>query len=144
MRVVLETKRLVPLVPLAFGRAERDFTCAGFRVPQDWRVYLALHLCNVDPAVYRQPRDFDPDRFGPDRSEQLSHPLAFIPQGAGPPIGHQCLGLEYSTFLVLAFLAVAVQGYEWDLPLQNLAYRWNTIPPEPKDGLRVRLRARAR
>jgi len=141
-RVVLEAKRLVPLVPLAFGRAEQELTCGGFRVPEDWRVYLALHLCNLDPAVYRQPDAFDPDRFGPDRAEHLAHPLAFIPQGAGPPTGHQCLGLEYSTFLVLAFLAVAVRGYEWELPPQNLTYRWNTIPPEPRDGLRVRLRSR--
>lgn len=143
-RVVLEAKRIVPAVPLAFGRAERDFTCGEFRVCADWRVYLALHLCNTDPAVYQAPRTFDADRFGPDRSEQLTHPLAFIPQGAGPPTGHQCLGLEYSTSLVLAFLAVAVRGYEWELPPQDFAYRWSTIPPEPRDGLRVALRARAR
>ncbi len=141
-RVVLEAKRAVPIVPLAFGRADREFTCGGFRVPSDWRVYLALHLCNLDPAVYPEPRRFDPDRFGSDRSEHMAHPLAFIPQGAGPPTGHQCLGLDYSTYLVLAFLALVVRGYEWDLPAQDLAYRWNTIPPEPRDGLRVRLRAR--
>jgi len=118
--------------------------CGAFAIPKDWRVYLALHLCNVDPAVYRQPRQFDADRFGPERSEHLAHPLAFIPQGAGPPTGHQCLGLEYSTFLVLAFLARALRNYEWDLPPQDFTYRWSTIPPEPRDGLRVRLRARAR
>ena len=31
--VVMEAKRLVPLVPLAFGRAKRDFDCGGYRVP---------------------------------------------------------------------------------------------------------------
>jgi cytochrome P450 len=141
-QVVLEAKRLVPLVPLAFGRAARGFTCQGFQVRQGWRVYLALHLGNVDPRTFRDPLRFDPGRFGPGRAEHEQHPLAFIPQGAGPPTGHQCLGLTYSTFATLAFLAVLLAGYEWDLPPQSLAYRWDTIPPGPRDGMRVRVRAR--
>jgi cytochrome P450 len=141
--VVLETKRLVPLVPLAFGRAARTFTCGGCRVREGWRVYLALHLCNLDGRVYRDPGRFDPGRFAPPRAEHEQHPLAFIPQGAGPPSGHQCLGVQYSTYATLAFLAVLLAGYEWDLPAQSLAYRWNTIPPEPQDGMRVRLRPRS-
>ncbi len=142
-QVVNEAKRLVPLVPLAFGRARRSFACEGYRVPEGWRVYLALALRNRDPAVWRTPERFDPDRFGPERAEHENHRLAFIPQGAGPPTGHQCLGLEYSTVLTLAFLALLVRDYEWQLPTQDLSYRWNTIPPEPRNGLRVCLSRRA-
>ena len=144
LHVVLEAKRMVPLVPLAFGRAERDFACGGYDVPKGWRVHLALHLLNTDPAIWREPARFDPARFAPPRSEHESSPYAFIPQGLGPPTGHQCLGLEYSTVLVLAFVDALVAGYEWDLPPQDLAYRWNTIPPEPRDGMRVRLRPKPR
>src|SRR5439155_22859077 len=64
INVVLETKRFVPLVPLAFGRARRPFTCGGCDVPDGWTVYLALHLNNRDPAIYSDPGRFDPDRFG--------------------------------------------------------------------------------
>lgn len=142
-RVVYEAKRVVPLVPLAFGRARRSFLCGGYRVPEGWRVYLALALRNRDPDVWRDPERFDPDRFGPGRAEQNAHPLAFIPQGAGPATGHQCLGLEYSTVLTVTFLALLVRDYDWDLPTQDLSYRWNTIPPEPRDGLRVRVTRRA-
>jgi cytochrome P450 len=142
-RVVLEAKRHVPLVPLAFGRATRPLHCAGFEIPAGWRVYLALSLCNHDPEVYDQPARFDPDRFGPERAEHLAHPLAFIPQGAGPATGHRCLGLEYSTVLALSFLTLLVRRYTWELPPQDLAYRWDTVPPEPRDGLRTRLKARS-
>ena len=141
-RVVLETKRFVPLVPLAFGRAQREFEVGGRRVPNDWTVYLALTLCNRDPAIYRDPDRFDPDRFGPDRAEHRKHALAFIPQGAEPPTGHRCLGLDYSTFLTLTFLTLLVRSYHWELPDQDLSYNWKTLPPEPRDGLRVRLRRR--
>lgn len=142
LNVVYETKRLVPIVPFAFGKARRDFASDGFRVPAGWRVYLALYLNNLDPAIYPDPGTFDPDRFAPERAEHLSHAMAFIPQGAEPPTGHRCLGFDYSTYLVLAFLAILVRGFEWELPPQDLAYEWRKRPPEPRDGLRVKLRPR--
>ena len=105
-------------------------------------MWLALHLLNRDPTIYSEPLRFDPDRFATDRAEHRRHPMAFIPQGAEPPTGHRCLGLDYSTALVLAFLVHLVRGYEWDLPPQDLTYDWKRRPPEPRDGLRVRLRTR--
>jgi steroid delta-isomerase-like uncharacterized protein len=140
--VVMETKRLTPLVPLAFGRAARHFTCDGFDIPQGWTVYLALHLNNRDPSVFKDPERFDPDRFGLDRAEHHAHPMAFIPQGAEPPTGHRCLGLDYSTVLASAFVALLLRGYDWELPPQDLRTDWSKRPPEPHDGLRVLLIAR--
>src|SRR5439155_8397895 len=88
--VVMETKRFVPIVPLAFGRARRTFEVEGFEVPEGWTVYLALHLNSHDPRVFTDPDRFDPDRFAPPRAEHHTHPMAFIPQGteASP---HLCL-----------------------------------------------------
>jgi cytochrome P450 len=139
--VVMEAKRLVPLVPLAFGRARRRFECGGYVVPEGWTVYLALHLINRDPSIYSEPERFDPERFGPGREEHHNHRLAFIPQGSDPPTGHRCLGLEYSTLLTLAFLALLVRGYEWRLPSQRLNLDWGKRPPEPRGGLMVELRS---
>jgi hypothetical protein len=68
--------------------------------------------------------------------------MAFIPQGAEPPTGHRCLGFDYSTILTLSFLVLLVRGYTWELPPQNLEMSWKRLPPAPKDGLQVRLRAR--
>jgi cytochrome P450 len=140
--VVMEAKRAVPLVPLAFGRARRDLTFAGCRIPAGWRVYLSLRVSNLDPAVFADPHRFEPDRFGPARAEHLSHPLAFIPQGTGPPLGHLCLGWDYSSIVVLAFLAVLVGRYQWDVPAQDFTLRFDTLPPAHRDGLKVCLRPR--
>ena len=138
--VILEAKRFAPLVPLAFGSARRTFTCGGYTVPEGWTVYLALSLINRDAMIYQDPARFDPDRFGPGRAEHRKHPMAFIPQGAEPPTGHRCLGLDYSTILATAFVTLLVRSYDWELPSQNLEYDWQRVPPEPKDGLRVRIR----
>ena len=132
---------MVPLVPLAFGRARRTFACGGYQVPEGWTVYLALHLINRDSTIYLEPERFDPDRFKPGREEHHKHPLAFIPQGSNPPVSHRCLGLEYSTLLTLAFLTLLVRGYDWRLPSQRLDLDWSTRPPEPRDGLIIELRS---
>jgi len=66
------------------------------------------------------------------------------PQGGEPPTGHRCLGLDYATFLSVAFVALLVRGYDWELPPQDLEYNWQKLPPEPRDGLRVRLQAKGR
>jgi hypothetical protein len=42
----------------------------------------------------------------------------------------------------LCALALLIRGYDWDFPPQDLSYRSTTIPPEPRDGLLVRLHAR--
>jgi cytochrome P450 len=139
--VVLEAKRTAPLVPLAFGRAARTFTVGGFEVPEGWTVWLALHLHNRDPDLFANPDRFDPDRFGPGRAEH-HRPLAFIPQGVDPPEGHRCLGLDYSTALAVAFLAVLLRGYAWELPAQDLTLDFSKLPAVPRDGLRVRVRPR--
>jgi retinoid hydroxylase len=140
--VVKEAKRIVPLVPLAFGRSARAFECGGYEVPKDWRVWLALHLVSHDASIYPEPWRFDPDRFAAGRAEHLAHRMAFIPQGAEPPTGHRCLGLDYSTVLTLTFMVLALRGYEWDLPAQDLEYDWTNVPPEPRAGLRVRMHPR--
>ena len=141
--VILEAKRFVPIAPIIFGRALRDFDCCGFKVPKGRTVSLAIYLSNSDATIYTDPKRFDPDRFGPERNEHLKHPMAFIPQGTEPPTGHRCLGLDYSTVFSVAFLALLIRNYSWELPPQDLAYKWNSVPLVTRDGLRVKLKARS-
>ena len=136
---MIDRTRYAATTPLAFGCARRSFSCGGYLVPEGWRVYLALSLRNRDAAVWRAPESFDPARFAPETAGAHKPSAGLHPPGCRPATGHQCLGLEYSTILTLVFLVLLVRDCEWDVPPQDLSYRWNTIPPEPRDGLRVRL-----
>jgi fatty-acid peroxygenase len=98
---------------------------------------MSLSLCNTDPNVFTNPHQFDPARFSPERAEQDSHPHAFVPQGGGPPEGHRCLGLEYSSVVAQVLVARLLATTEFTLPEQDLSLSYSTIPPEHADGLRM-------
>lgn len=140
-QVVLETKRTCPIVPVFFGRARRDFELSGQRVREGWMVLWSHRTSLLAEAVYAEPERFDPDRFSPGRAEDKRHPFGYAPQGAGPTTGHKCPGIDFATLLMSAFAIELFRGYDWEIPAgQDLSYDWSKIPPEPKSGLRLRLR----
>lgn len=140
-RVVLETKRFCPNVPLSFGRARETFELAGHSIEKGWFVFLAVTENNSFEKSFVAPEKFDPDRFSPPRNEHL-RPHAYVPQGPGTTQQHKCAGADLSTVFMAAFVAHLAAGYDWTLPDQDLSLRWGLVPPEPIDGLRFRIRRR--
>lgn len=142
-RFVKEVKRFTPFVPVFFGRAARDFELAGRRVPEGWMVLWAHHASLFAKGVYADPERFDPSRFGAGRAEDEKQPGAYAPQGHGP-IGksHKCAGYDFATVFMQVFAVVLARGFDWSLPVQDLALDYGIVPPEHKSGLRVTLRAR--
>lgn len=143
LQVVMEVKRLCPILPVVFGKARQSFEFKGRTVPAGWMVLWALRASHVTAEIYPDPERFDPERFAPGRGEHLRHPYAFVPQGAGPALGHRCPGIDFASTLMQVFTIQLLRGYTWELPAgQDLDDDWSLIPPEPKDGLRARLRRR--
>ena len=46
---------------------------------------------------------FDPDRFSPERREDITHQRNFLTFGCGP---HYCVGKEYATNHLIVYLAL--------------------------------------
>jgi cytochrome P450/tellurite resistance protein len=136
-RVVQETKRTTPVVPLAFGKARTSFELGGFRIAEGTMLYWAPFAHHQDAAIYPSPKTFDAERFDAKRAEHGRHAFAFAPQGMGPATGHKCPGVDYATLLMQVFTAVLLRDYAYDLPEQDLSLDLSRIPPEPRDGLRV-------
>ncbi|MDB5071665.1 MAG: cytochrome [Candidatus Eremiobacteraeota bacterium] len=139
VQVVDEVRRLTPIVPIVFGKARRAFVVDGFEIPAGWGVAAAVWSNDREATTYSDPESFDPDRFGA-RAENAAHPYAYSPQGAGPPDGHKCPGLDLTAIFMALFAARLVRGYTWVLPEQNLTPNWAQLPPAPKDGLRAVVR----
>jgi cytochrome P450 len=140
LQFVKEVKRYTPILPFIFAKAKMAFMVEGYEVPKDWMVLWALRETNMWPASFREPAKFDPARFGGDRKEDMASPFAFVPQGVGEETGHRCPGLDYATLFMQLFTAHLVRDFTLSLPEQDTRPMWKMIPPEPTDGLRLRLK----
>jgi cytochrome P450 len=136
MQVVDEVKRSCPNVPMSFGRARSAIDVAGYTIPQDYLVMMAVYESNLDP-IFTAPEKFDPERFSPGRDEKKRAPDAFMPQGAGAMTFHKCAGYDFATVMMQLFAVLASRTAKWDLPAQDLSLHW-VVPPEHKSGLVVR------
>ena len=139
-QVVMEVKRLCPIIPAVFGKAKESFEVDEVTVPAGWMVMWAVLPTHTTHGVYSDPERFDPDRFSPERAEDQRHEHAFVPQGAGPANGHRCPGLDFATYVMEVFAVVLLRSHEWDLPPRDSSYDWSRTPPEPVDGLRATIR----
>lgn len=139
-QVVLEAKRVWPVLPIVLGRARRPLTVAGYDIPQAHLLILAVYESNRWPEMYDVPSTFDPERFSAAHGQHERHRFGYAPHGAGP---HRCLGEDFTTYLCAVFALALLRGYDWELvdPAAELA--WDRAVPEPRDGLRVRLHARS-
>jgi cytochrome P450 len=138
-QVVMEVKRLCQILPVIFGCARKTFTVQGYTVPEGWMLLWGLRSTHLDPAVYRDPRRFDPDRFSKERAEHRSHEFAFVPHGGGPATGHKCPGTDYATYFMKAFLVSFLRHYDWRLSSSKMEYGYRITPPEPKGGLSAKV-----
>ena len=67
---------------------------------------------------YKDAHKFDPERFSEERKEDVSCSKHFLTFGLGP---HGCVGREYATNHLVAFLAIlstsaGAQPVSWFLP----------------------------
>lgn len=86
--VIEETLRLYPAGWLMTRRAIKDDRLGKYFVPAGTEIYIAPYLIQRNPAFWRQPSRFNPDRFAIDQSKER-HPHAMIPFSAGP---RKCIG----------------------------------------------------
>jgi cytochrome P450 len=142
-RVLMEVKRLAPVIPGMFGKAKEDLELLGHRIPKGWMLMFALHEMHLQGDVYPAPKQFDPERFSEGRAEHAKHAFAFCPHAPGKPkTTHHCAGTDYATLLATVFTALLVRDYDWELPPQDLGYDYSLLTPDPKDGLRAKIHAR--
>ncbi|XP_017474932.1 PREDICTED: probable cytochrome P450 6g2 [Rhagoletis zephyria] len=63
-----------------------------FDVPKDMPIYVANHAVQMDPRNFKDPEQFNPDRFLPE-NKQDNNMNAYIPFGTGP---HNCIGERFA------------------------------------------------
>ncbi|GAB2554552.1 cytochrome P450 [Gracilibacillus alcaliphilus] len=129
---IQEVRRFYPFFPVAPARVKTNFDWKGYTFEEGTLTLLDLYGTNHDPAVWSNPKTFQPERF----QSWKGSPFDFIPQGGGEfNIGHRCAG-EWLTIEVLKVtLDFFVHHLSFAFPEQNLAYEMNDIPALPKSNV---------
>ena len=112
-RVVEETLRLYPPVPILHRRAPAGFSVCGRPVPEGTILVLSPWVTQRDARWFPEPLHFDPDRFDGARRAGLRR-YTYLPFGAGPRV---CAGNHFA--LLEAVLVVALVAVHADLGIDT-------------------------
>ncbi|KAF8056740.1 CYP710A1 [Scenedesmus sp. PABB004] len=81
-----------------------------FRPPAPMGAFIIPDIVSACRQGYTDGHKFDPDRFSPERREDVTHAPNFLVFGHGP---HYCVGKEYAVNHLIAFLALAATTLDW-------------------------------
>lgn len=108
-RVILETLRLYPPVPLIARRVDSDVKLRSgpYTVPKGTTVVVLQYRVHRRPDIFPNPERFDPDNFLPERAAKR-HYYSFIPFSAGP---RSCVGRKYAMLKLKVLLSTILRNY---------------------------------
>jgi len=107
--ILTESLRLYP-VTWAVGReAKEDLKIAGVQVRRGTQVYIHQWQAHRHPRYFKQPEDFQPDRWTDEYRKSLPKHL-YSPFGAGPRI---CIGMHFALAEMSILLGELAQKFEF-------------------------------
>lgn len=109
-QVVKEVLRFRPPAPMVPQTAQADFKITDtFTAPKGTLIVPSLIAASLHG--YENAETFDPDRFGPERKEDVKFAGNFLVFGHGP---HYCVGKEYAQNHLAVFLARISTSMNWE------------------------------
>ena len=136
--VLEEAMRLYPPVWTISREATSDDVTAGTRIPKGTTVMLCPYVVHRNPKLWKNPDEFDPDRFAPQVADQTPR-HAYFPFGGGPRV---CLGKRFAMMEGVLIMAMIGQRYRLDLLPGAEIELEPMITLRPRGGMPVTLKRR--
>ncbi|XP_050337305.1 probable cytochrome P450 4d14 [Bactrocera neohumeralis] len=110
--VIKESMRLYPPVPSIGRYIEQDIYLDGKLYPANTNVTVMIYHALRDPAYFKDPEKFIPERFYSDNIEKINT-FAYVPFSAGP---RNCVGQKFALLEMKSTISKILRHYEL-LPL---------------------------
>ncbi|KAM1552478.1 hypothetical protein ACFX10_044471 [Malus domestica] len=112
--VAKEALRLHPPTPLMLPhRANADVKIGGYDIPKGSTVHVNVWAISRDPAVWKNPNEFRPERFLEEDVDMKGHDFRLLPFGAGRRV---CPGAQLGINLVASMLGHLLHHFSWAPP----------------------------
>nr|ALX81392.1 cytochrome P450 [Liposcelis entomophila] len=140
-RVIKETLRLYPSVPVISRRLEEEIKIKDYVFPAGTYTPIFIYKIHRDPRFYPDPEKFDPDRFLPEKI-QGRHPYSYIPFSAGP---RNCIGQRFALMEEKVILSQVLRKFQiTSLDKKEDIKMMAELILRPKDNLRIVFKPRQR
>jgi len=112
-QAIRETLRLVMAHMTGLRKNElRDISFGDVTIPRNSFLAYAFADAHLDPKIYTEPLEFDPDRFSPSRAEEKKAPHAYLAWGSGR---HPCPGSRIAKLELRIIVAYFLAGFQFEL-----------------------------
>lgn len=102
---IMEIQRLSSVAPGSlFHKAHQDVQYKGYTFPKHCNLMCNLRQFMIDPKVFTNPKEFDPDRFI--ENGKIKHYDQFVPFGIGKRI---CMGETLAKHEIFSFFTILLQ-----------------------------------
>nr|XP_015836193.1 PREDICTED: uncharacterized protein LOC662514 [Tribolium castaneum] len=106
-RVIKETLRVLPIVPLITRTVEQDVKLGTKTIPSGSFVLVPIASIGKKAEFWAEPKKFDPDRFLPENNANRPR-CSFIPFSYGP---RNCIGFKYGMMSLKVLLATVIRKF---------------------------------
>ena len=138
-RLILETLRIYPSVPLQLRTVMNSCIVEGYELPLDARVVLASTAVHYMEENYPDPQKFDIDRYLPGREEHKKHG-AYGAFGFGT---HTCLGPRVAEYQMTLNLLMIAYYFELEVLPSSYPVKINPFPTcTPRKSLKLRIKSK--
>ncbi|CAL5420546.1 unnamed protein product [Camellia sinensis] len=109
--IAKESLRLHPPTPLMLPhRANANVKIGGYDIPKGSNVHVNVWAVARDPAVWKNPMEFRPERFFEEDVDMKGHDYRLLPFGAGRRV---CPGAQLGINLVTSMLGHLLHHFVW-------------------------------
>uniref|UniRef100_A0A2N9E4Z7 Uncharacterized protein n=1 Tax=Fagus sylvatica TaxID=28930 RepID=A0A2N9E4Z7_FAGSY len=112
--VAKEALRLHPPTPLMLPhKANANVKIGGYNIPKGSTIHVNVWAIARDPAMWKNPLEFRPERFLEEDVDMKGHDFRLLPFGAGRRV---CPGAQLATNLVTSMLGHLLHHFVWTPP----------------------------
>jgi len=137
-QVFNESLRFKPAVTVLYREVVQDRELGGMSLRKGDAVYVSPYISNRNPAFWKDPDQFDPDRFA-DKTDAHTNKFLYFPFGAGP---RACIGSRFATLEAQMILGILGRALTLQSDDPTEAVPEPLVTMKPRDPLMMDVVAR--